>query len=225
MSSSTSVTRKRKTASSSSSSSSCTSRNDPRMKLIKAIDAASTNIDKLLRSQEDIKSLAENVLRNLDLELTERQRRMDELEEEYKSQRNSKRIHLSQELDEHGYQRAVEILRERGETAVRSDELMALQDEVKMLRAKEDAELKAAIEEERKKAKKNLEIQLKLKELENSEKEAKMTAENEHLRNQLDRLDKELEAAENRLDEQRKLMRDIAHAQAQPAIVQNMARD
>lgn len=195
-----------------------------RLSLATAIASITRKGDEWVAALEAFKTLRENIIQNLETEISTLQRSKEETEALFEQTKRARQIEMDQDLSEYGYQQALKILSDRKEVAVSQDQLQSLQQELSTLKAKDSSELKTAVENEQKAAAKAFAFEKRALQLQHEKEVAQLTAQNEALISSVENLKRDVEKAQVRLEQAQDLTRHVAEAAKAPPIVQNLGK-
>lgn len=179
--------------------------------LTKALNSTGKAWDALQAARDEIET-------KFELEMRDRKRRFDESDADFEQKRKSRKVDLDLECKKYGRDKAVEILKATGEVPILQEEL----DSLKARAKKNEEELKQAVQEAVSGAKKSAERNAQRQSLEFDKKEAENKACITQLMAQCKQLQKQAADAQENLDKERQLMKDLVESMKSPAIIQNM---
>lgn len=180
----------------------------PQFALTKAVQQMNQKQEAFLAGVETFKALSAD----LELRYSSKRKQLDDLDEEFVQKQKTRKFELELALKEEGYQRAVQILAERGETALQTAEWNKLKEEYEVLKrdkAKEVSEVRVAEAQKWVAEKKQLEEMSKLRhEAEN----AKHVAELDQFKTHIKVLQDQISDLKKDADKQRDLTKALAEA-------------
>ncbi|HEY9818574.1 MAG TPA: hypothetical protein V6D20_22610, partial [Candidatus Obscuribacterales bacterium] len=195
-----------------------------RMALATAVASITKKGDDWVAALETFKQLREGIIQNLETEISTKQREQEEAQSAFEQTKRSRQIEMDQDLSEYGYQQALKILAARQEVPIESAKLAELKEQYATLKAKDDSELKNAVEEERKSSARAFTFEKRALQLQHEKEVAQLTAQNQALLTAVESLKEDVEKAQARLDAAQALTRHVAEAAKAPPIVQNMGK-
>jgi chromosome segregation ATPase len=188
--------------------------------------AALTNItnrgDAFANALQEFERVRKSLSESLENEVQTKKRMRDELDTDYEQAKRAKQINLDQDIAQHGYQAALRLLAERKEVPILEQELFNLRKRIQELEAKDQAEMKKAIDEVKADAARVAVFEKRALTLQHEKEIASLTSNADSLQKQLAAAKDEIAKAEKRLDDTRALCQKIAEAGSKAQIVQNL---
>lgn len=204
------------------SGSSTTNTSQDTLALTRSINTITKNMQSFEKSVGECKQLIEEGLTDLEIRTTLKRKAMGELDEEYEHKKKSRKIDLEQDLRAHGFEEAVRILKEQKFTAIQDDELHKLKTELAEIKAEGKTQLESALNAERQRFQRDMEVFKTTSSLQNQTEVAKLTANVEKLQDHIKVLENTINAQKNDIDKQRELTKQVAEsARPQPAFYPN----
>ena len=202
------------------------STSSPSEKLVLAQNIAKLTAaqDGFSKAVESLKEFNVETLQNLDLEIQAKRDTLNALEVEYQTTLKNEQIKLKQNLDEYNYNAALEIVQERDETVINTDELNTLRQSIKNMETSHAAELKAVEERERKAGSTALHAAVSTAELKHKAEVANITAVNSQSLQQIKTLQIQIENLKEEVAAQRELTRQVAESSRQGQISQSFGK-
>jgi hypothetical protein len=152
---------------------------------------------------------------DVELRIQAKQKELTNLDEHFLREKKNKEIDLSQSIRQFGYDEAVRILAERKQQAVSMEEFSKLQKDYANLVSGQDRAVAEAVAKEEETSRRNLEHAMHTAKLEYEMKQAKESAENKQLQQQIQILNNQVDSLRGEIEAQRVLTKDVASAQAQ----------
>lgn len=184
---------------------------DP-LALAKAVHTIVQKQDAFNKSVEDCSKLIHDGLSNLEMEATSKRRKIDELNVQYEQTKRTRVIELEQDLQEHGYKKALELLAQRKEIAVSEEKWNQV-----LTRGDELAETVKTIEQTtlarcQKEHAKALQDQQERLTLKHQAEIADHVANSKQLKNHISVLEKQVGTLQQDIEKQRQLTKDVAES-------------
>jgi uncharacterized coiled-coil DUF342 family protein len=188
-------------------------------------------INKLIQKQDDFSSaikdlnnLKADTLTGIQLELKSKRDELDNLVKQYDVQKKDLEIKIDQECKEYSYQKATEILEERGEVAVDDEEYEELKESVDAVREELETEMEVKVKEQQQKGHQELSQALKNKQLEHKAEIATLTATVQQLTKERGTFETTIDNLRSEIAAQRELTKQVAQAGKQGAISQSFGK-
>ena len=221
-----------------------------RVLLTKAINNLTSNRESFEESVKAFQTISKEMIEDLDLQIDDRTKQLDESKKtiendlndarikasqqlaehkrniavEFLNDLNDARIKASQQLAEHKRDIAVEFLAESGEVPIDEDELEGLREGHESVQEEHQTELDNLRDELTKKSKEELHSALNSQELRHKAAFAETQAENKMLKTEIQNLHNFIEKLKDEVDAQRKLSATIAQSNAKEAIHQTIGK-
>jgi DNA repair exonuclease SbcCD ATPase subunit len=199
---------------SSSSSSSSTSSNNVYLALTKALQGITKAEDGFSKSVNTLKELLTETFSDLETRIEAKNKEFGDLKIKFDQEEKNKKIEISQNIREHGYDAAKEILEKRNEIAVSQEDYNNLQENFIKLKKLKDEEVSRAVGAEHERNKDHVEAMRQTLELQKKAEVAQVEARLESQLQHIDVLKETIANLKSDLDEQRKLTKDVAQAAA-----------
>jgi len=184
---------------------------DP-IQLTKAINSLVKTQDTFGKNLEALTTLITDQLGDIELRLSNKQKALDELKEEYDRQLKNRKIEVDQAIKVYGYEEALKILAEKKEIPVDATDYQELKAEVDILKQEMKEAVDSAIKKERERAERELSRELKTQMLENDAKSAEASAQLSQKEKEVEVLEKQIKSLQQDLDKQRELTRSVAES-------------
>lgn len=182
------------------------------LQLVKALKTVAKNQDSFTKSVTALSELCKDVLEGLDLELERKKRELKDVDEEVAATRKTKRIKLDQELEEHGYKKAVQLLTMREEVPIKKAESESLLLELSGLKATMSKDIKDGIDKVKERERKASATALKTMELEFKAKHAELQATCKQKDMEISVLNQTITSLKEDVDKQRALTQAVAES-------------
>ena len=195
-----------------------------RVLLTKAINNLTSNRESFEESVKAFQTISKEMIEDLDLQIDDRTKQLDESKKTIENDLNDARIKASQQLAEHKRDIAVEFLAESGEVPIDEDELEGLREGHESVQEEHQTELDNLRDELTKKSKEELHSALNSQELRHKAAFAETQAENKMLKTEIQNLHNFIEKLKDEVDAQRKLSATIAQSNAKEAIHQTIGK-
>lgn len=192
---------------------------DPQYALAKAVQQMNQKQEAFLAGVEALRGLSTD----MELRYASKRKQLEEVDEELLQKQKTRRFELELALKEEGYQRAVQILKDRGELALPTKDWTQLREEHEVLKRDKAKEVLAVVTSEREKwllEKKQLEEMSKLR---HDAENAKHVAELEQFKTHIKVLQEQIKDLKSDADKQRDLTRSLAEA-SRPQVVTQATR-
>jgi len=196
----------------SSSSSSSSSSGDDFLSITKAIASLKKGQEAFDSSVKTLTSTIENYFDDLELKIASKKREFESLDEEFKHTRNNLRIAVDMDIKEHGYNAALKLLAERGETPIPETVLNSMRSELKQMREDSQNSLRDALKQAQEKAEKSKAFALRAKELEFNAMQAETKASLSQKEKEVQVLINQINDLKGDLDKQRSLTQAVAES-------------
>jgi hypothetical protein len=193
---------------------------NPSLILAKNIADLSKALNNTGKAWDALQTAREDIETKFELEMRDRKRRFDESDADYEQKRKSQKLDLQLELRKHGRESACEVLKATNEVAIDQDELGKL----RRAAVQNADDMKNAVSEAVAKCKQDAARDMQRQALEFDKKEAQNTAQIEQLKAQCSSLKTQASDAQENLDKERQLMRDLVESMKSPPIVQNYGK-
>ena len=188
-------------------------------------------INKLVQKQEDfttaiedLKNLNAENMTSIQLELKSKREELNNLTKEFDVKKKDLQIKVDQEFNEYSYEKAKEIIGERGEIPVDEEEYTELESAVEQSKEEMEEEMQEKISEEQQKAKQALAQALKNKDLEHKAHIANLQAEVEQLKKERKIFESTIKNLREDIEAQRQLTKQVAEASKSGAISQTFGK-
>lgn len=191
---------------------------------VKAITKLSQKQEDFMKSVEELKELSADNLSNVQLELKTKREELDDLTKQYDTQKKDMEIKLVQEINEYGYEKAIEIIEEHKQIAVNMSEYDELKQSVELLKTTHEKDMKSKIAELNAIAKKELERELLNTGLKHKAEIAELSATVKQLEKERKTYESTIDNLKQEVASQRELTRQVAEASKQGAISQNFGK-
>lgn len=178
----------------------------------KAIQGVTKAQDSFGKNVEGLKELISGTFNELELKLNSKQKELNDLEEKFSHNERSRKLEVDLNIKEHGYEAALDILKERGEVAVPEVTYEELKRMYSDLKASRDSDIDSVVKREQERNNKHIAVIKQTLELQNKAEVAKIQAQLEAQVKQVEVLQSTIERLTKDLDEQRKLTKDVAMA-------------
>jgi hypothetical protein len=189
--------------------------------IAKQQDAFKKSVEQFHEIEKDIDVRISSSKKRMDEQEQLRKKEVDEMDVLVERERKRRRIDLEQDIREFGTQQVAKMLTEQKKVAILAEELEAMKTELETLRkTKEDAVLNA-VREALEKSKLEMTTKIESQALRHQAEMAAVTANRDQQKHQIKVLDDTIAALRNELDQQRKLTREVAYAQAQAQAASN----
>lgn len=172
---------------------------DPYSRLSCVLQQNTEALNALESSFQQCKSVHKSILDNATAEISSFKRRRDEAKEELEQETRVKQIRLKQDVDQFGLEAVKEFLTPRKETIISVEELEAMRKRLADLEKRDQADLKLAVETERKQLTQVMEMEKTKMQLTHEKQTASMTEKIESLKQQIASLQDQLKQSEVRL--------------------------
>ncbi len=194
---------------------------DSRLVLANAISQVEKGMTSFTKSVESWDSIRENIIEEIDNEIQTKKRARDDIQIEFDTKKKRLELELKVDYDMQAYEKATEVLEERKEVAINQQELNNLKNEVKEWEQKYSEDLSKLRENLISAHGKELERALQTCTLTHEMETAEMKAEAGKFRSLTENMQKQLDLAETRLEEERGLVRSIAESSRSAPIEQH----
>lgn len=195
-----------------------------RLQFVKAIESFSKAAENVTSTATLLNDLPKKLLVDLDQSITEKKTQLAELEEEFAHDKKRRCIELAQEVQEFGYQKAVEILGARGEEPISSQKLADLRKDLEENEEASSKEMDEALKklEARMKAERTMALQKAT--LEHEKNTAVLKAEGKRLADEIKQYTATIEMLKEEIKAQRQLTKEVADAGRSGAITQSFGK-
>jgi hypothetical protein len=195
-----------------------------RILLTKAINNLSVNRDSFEESVKTFQNLSKEMINNLDLQINDRTKQLQESKTTIENELKDARIKASLKLAEHKRDIAVQFLAESNEVPIDKEELENLRTGHESVIEEHTTELTTLREELTKKAKDDLQCAVSSQELRHKAVFAETQAENKMLKTEISNLHDYITKLKDEVNEQRKLSATIAQASSKETIHQTFGK-
>lgn len=189
-----------------------------RLELIMVVQNLATASEKFTKAAEAMQEYDSAAINELDLTIEEKRNELNHLSETFEVQKKDGQIRTDQYLMEYKYTGACEILKDRNEVPIRSDELSKMKSQIADFTKERSVELDAIRKEEKERAAKQLQYSVRTLELEHKASIASTAAAVTQLQKETESKEQTIENLRHELSEQRKLTKEVAEAGKQAPI-------
>lgn len=187
-----------------------------RLEFTKAINNLSKSKESFIEAVKVMETYKEETLTQLDLAINDKKTELNNLSNEYEIKTKDLQISLEQEIRQYGYDKAVELIGEEGQSVIDNEVL----ENLKTASENNDSIVEEAIKEENKKGTIALNSLKKHLELENKALMADLTAQVKQKEAECINLYKTIDTLKEEIREQRLLTKQVAEASSKGQISQ-----
>lgn len=183
--------------------------------IAKQQDAFKKSVEQFHEIEKDIEVRITSAKKKMDEQEQARKKEMDEMEASVERERKRRRIDLEQDIREFGNEQVGKMLADQKKVPILAEELATLRTEVDSLRKTKEEAVNAAVQNALEKAKLEMSTKIESQMLRHQTEMATVTANRDQQKHQIKVLEDTIAALRNELDQQRKLTKEVAYAQAQ----------
>jgi uncharacterized protein (DUF342 family) len=196
-----------------------------RKELTKNIENLASKQDAFLKAVAALETFKKESLVDLDTDIELKKNELSELAKKYENEVIDGKTSVDQRIKKYEYDAAVAIIEKQGEIPCFKEDIEAYKTTIAELKAKQDSELKGAVDSERKTAESRLRAVIENTNLKTLAEHAQLSAKVTQLESQVSVSNGVISNLQNELKCQRELTKDVAIAGKQGAIQQTIGKN
>lgn len=192
--------------------------------LAKSLNTLVTKQDAFSKAVDSLKEFSRESIEELVREIDAKKEELNEIEKSISVKEKDGKINLEQRLKQYGYEEALKIIQDNGQTVIEDEQYQKTLTENNNLKTNWEQEIQKVRDEERARQKKEIVAVTNNLNLKHEAITAKITAETEQQAKEILSLTKSIESLRAEIAAQRELTKEVAMAGKQGAITQSFGK-